>query len=160
MAKKHGAEKATKNKALGYDTDELEELPPSPPKKRVRENPFTPSSARHHVVSSDEEDIPRDAKKKDKGKAVEREDKHEGSDAKKKGKATEREESPDKKKKRDESPVGMDVRRSPRKKPAQYDDNSDVAPVKTPLKQGQLIAPSRSRAYRRASDAMKAGVSP
>jgi hypothetical protein len=147
MAKKHGAEKATKNKALGYDTDELEELPPSPPKKlRVHENPFTSSSSRHPVVSSDEEDIPREVKKKDKGKATEREDKREGSDAKKK--------------KRDESPVSMNARRSPRKKPARSDDDSDAATVKTPLKQGQLVAPSRSRAYRRASDAMKAGASP
>jgi hypothetical protein len=94
---------------LGYNTDELEELPLSPPKKYIRENPFIPSSARYHVVSSDEEDIPRDAKKKDKGKAIKREDKHEGSNTKKKGKATEREESLDKKKKRDESPVGIDI---------------------------------------------------
>jgi hypothetical protein len=137
MAKKHGAEKATKNKALGYNTDELEELPLSPPKKpRVRENPFTSSSSRHPVISSDEEDIPREVKKKDKGKATKREDKREGSDAKKK-KPTEREESlVDKKKKRNESPVSMNARRSPRKKPARSDDDSDAATVKTPLKQG------------------------
>jgi hypothetical protein len=109
MAKKYSAEKATKNKALGYNTDELKELPLSPLKKRIRENPFTPSSARYYVVSSDEEDIPRDAKKKDKGKAIKREDKHEGSDAKKKGKATKHEESLDRKKKRDESLVSIDI---------------------------------------------------
>jgi hypothetical protein len=109
IVKKHGAEKATKNKALGYNTNELEELLLLLLKKYIRENPFTPSSARYHVISSNEEDIPRDAKKKDKGKAIKREDKYEGFNAKKKGKATKREESLDKKKKRNESPVSIDV---------------------------------------------------
>ena len=77
-------------------------------KLRVHENPF---------ISSDEEDIPREVKKKDKGKATEREDKHEGSDTKKKS---------------DESLV--EVRRSPRKKLARYEDESDVLPVKILLK--------------------------
>jgi hypothetical protein len=94
---------------LGYNTNKLEELLLLLPKKYIYENPFIPSSARYYIISSNEEDIPRDAKKKDKGKAVKREDKYEGSNAKKKGKATKREESLDKKKKRDESPVGMDI---------------------------------------------------
>jgi hypothetical protein len=112
MAKKHG-EKAIKNKALGYDTDELEEEPPMPPRK-PRKNPF---------ISSDEsEDIPREAKKMAKGMTAEREDKHDDSDAKKKGKAVEREESPVDKK---------DLRRSPRKKAAQSKDESDIPPITT-----------------------------
>jgi hypothetical protein len=42
----------------------------------------------------------------------------------------------------------------------QSSDESDHTQGKAPLKKGQLAAPSRSRAYCRASDAMKAGVSP
>jgi hypothetical protein len=49
---------------------------------------------RYYVISSNKGDIPRNAKKKDKGKAIKREDKYEGSNTKKKGKATKREESP------------------------------------------------------------------
>ena len=65
-----------------------------------------------------------------KGKGIEREDNHdEAADAKKKAK--------------------IDVRRSPRKKKAKHsDDESDGFLVKTPLKKGQWVAPSRSRAYR------------
>ena len=96
---------------MGYNTDKLEELLLLLLKKpRVRENPF-----RYPVISSNKEDIPRDTKKKDKGKAIKWEDKYKGSNTKKKGK--EREESLDKKKKRDESLISIDIRRSPRKKP-------------------------------------------
>jgi hypothetical protein len=42
----------------------------------------------------------------------------------------------------------------------QSSNESDHTQGKAPLKKGQLAAPSRSRAYRRASDAIKAGVSP
>jgi hypothetical protein len=94
---------------LGYNTNKLKELLLSPLKKYIYENPFIPSSARYYVVSSNKEDIPRDTKKKDKGKAIKREDKYEGSNTKKKGKATEREESLDKKKKRDKSLVSIDI---------------------------------------------------
>jgi hypothetical protein len=94
---------------LGYNTNELKELPLLLLKKRIYENPFIPSSAHYHVISSDEEDIPRNTKKKDKGKAIKREDKYERSNAKKKGKATKREESLDKKKKHNESLVGIDI---------------------------------------------------
>jgi hypothetical protein len=104
---------------LGYNTNKLKELLLSPLKKLyIRENPFISSSSYYPVVSSNKEDIPRKVKKKDKGKATKREDKREGFDTKKK-KPTKCEESlVNKKKKRDESLVSINVRYSLRKKPA------------------------------------------
>ena len=107
MAKKHGIEKAAKNKALGYNTNELEELLLSLLKKRIYENPFISSSLYYPVISFNKEDIPRKVIKKDKGKAIKREDKYKESLAKKK-KLTKCKESLAKKK-RDESLVNINV---------------------------------------------------
>jgi hypothetical protein len=95
---------------LGYNTNELKELLLSPPKKpRIYENPFISSSSRYPIVSSNEEDIPCEVKKKDKGKATKREDKCKGSNTKKKKPTKYKESLVNKKKKRDKSLVSINV---------------------------------------------------
>jgi len=85
IAKKYSIKKVTKDKALVYNTNKLEELLLSLLKKLyIYENPFIPSSIYYLIISSNKEDIPRNTKKKDKGKATKREDKYKGSDTKKK----------------------------------------------------------------------------
>ena len=54
-----------------YNTNKLEELLLSLLKKlRIRENPFISSSSHYPIISSNEEDIPYEVKKKNKGKAT------------------------------------------------------------------------------------------